>query len=150
MTYGEAFDFCMAGGRVRATQRYSDGTIRLSLFIWYYKEKDVFVHKKTDSDNNVVSYDASFLQHNETMSALSKWTFEDADPKPTFGVRAEVDDDSALCVSIFWRGGLVIGTDRDDAIQLFEALGRAIRCEPCGEYLDANGKCDAGKHDGSK
>ena len=35
-------------------------------------------------------------------------------------------------------------------IESCEALGKAITCEACGGYLDANGECAAGKHDGSK
>ena len=143
MTYGQAFDFCMAGGKVRATNK--DGGF--SWIIWYNDEKKLFATSSATYPGVPATYSESFVSQYQDREAIDNWTFEDADPKPPFEVRAEVDDDFSLGVSIFWRGGLVIGTDRDDAVQLFEALGKAIRCEACGGYLSANGECDAGKHD---
>ena len=148
MTYGEAFDFCMAGGKVRATKKFASGDV-LSWVIHYDKHKDQFA-KQLQIKGHPESFSPRFICDDETATELDRWAFEDADPRPPFEVRAAVDDDMALCVSIFWRGGLVIGTNRDDAVQLFEALGKAITCEACGGYIDSNGECDAGKHDGSK
>lgn len=144
MTYGEAFDFCMAGGKVRATKK-RDSQVSEEWVIWFDDCINMWAWQ-LQSPKTPVAYGEGMPFNAFRKTELERWTFEDADPKPTFEVRAEVDDDSALCVSIFWRGGLVIGTDRDDAVQLFEALGKAIRCEACGGYLDVNGECNAGKH----
>ena len=147
MTYGEAFDFCMAGGKVRATKTYSDGTTCVWV-AWYDNGRGQWASHLQEPLRAPV-YESTFIGCKQTADELDKWAFEDADPKPPFEVRAEVDDDMALCVSIFWRGGLVIGTDRDDAIQLYEALGAAIKCAQCGAYLDDGGDCHDPMHKGA-
>ena len=144
MTYGEAFDFCMAGGKVRATNK--DGGF--SWIIWYDDEKNMFATVSVTYPSAPATHSESFLSQYQNREAIDNWTFEDADPKPPFEVRAAVDDDSALCVSIFWRGGLVIGTNRDDAVQLYEALGAAIKCAQCGAYLERGGDCHDSTHKG--
>ena len=146
MTYGEAFDFCIAGGKIKATKQFDTGEL-VSWIIRYDKSLDRFERQLLPKVGPVI-HSLLFLEVDHTAAELDRWTFEDAEPEPPFEVRAEIDDDSALCVSIFWRGGLVIGTNRDDAVQLYEALGAAIKCAQCGAYLDGGGNCRHPKHKG--
>ena len=76
MTYGEAFDLCMAGGRVRATKRYSNGTTCVWVACYDNSRGEWASHLQKPLRAPV--YESSFIVCKQTADELDCWTFEDA------------------------------------------------------------------------